>query len=318
MSYAKHWLLTLFDAKEAAQLKVARGLAAFWSWQQEVCPDTGKIHWQAYFGFSAQWKFTRVKEMFPTAHIELARSPPDAWAYCRKLESRLDGGESDCSPAGPPGRGPEPKRKQLELVLDAVKSGVAWAELVDQFPIVYATQGAAMCKLYERFRPKRVAASAPRVCILWGPPGTGKSSTAALMFKDAGIVAFRLTIGKWADGYDYERGLFFDDFSPNLVPRAQLLVLMETGQCRWEVKGATVMMDVDMIIITSNWNPIEWFPVDKEDPEKMHERAAAVMRRARVFECTEEGVIETGGNTIPPVSVEKNQKSLLDLWAPRP
>lgn len=257
--------------------------------------------------------------MFPTAHIELANSPGDAYEYCKKQESRLPGGESDCSPSGPPARGPAKGKgkRELDLVLDGIKSGKCWSELVDEFPIVYATKGAAMSKLFEQFKPKRIARSAPRVCILWGPPGTGKSSTAALMFQEAGISPFRLTIGKWADGYSYERGLFFDDFSPNLVPRAQLLVLMETGECRWEVKGGTVLMEVDLIIITSNWSPREWFPSDKNE-EKMHERAEAVIRRARVFECTEEGVCETGGNTIPPVSVQKNQKSLLELWAPRP
>jgi len=30
-------------------------------------------------------------KLFPTAHIEVCKSPPDAWEYCGKEESRIEG-----------------------------------------------------------------------------------------------------------------------------------------------------------------------------------------------------------------------------------
>jgi len=208
-------------------------------------------------------------------------------------------------------------------VLDDVKSGMPWSDLVDNHPVFYATEEPAMRKLYERFgRVKRVVVEQPRVIILFGEPGSGKSSTAELMFKDAGIVPFRLTIGKWADGYQYEEGVFFDDMEPNLVPRAQLLVFMEKGQVRWEVKGTTTLMTARLIIITSNYDPLEWFPKrdDAKDKDLMHARGDAVVRRAEVYKCSiSEGVSKvsrSSGNTIADDlgAIQKNQKSLMEMW----
>jgi len=177
--------------------------------------------------------------------------------------------------------------------------------------------------VFEQFSPQckpPVGDFKPDVVILYGPPGTGKTSTARIMFGERKY--FRLTIGKWADGYEYESGILFDDMEPNLVPRAQLLVLMETGYATWEVKGGVTKLNVQQIIITSNFDPLEWFPraADGKDKEKMHTRGMAVMRRAKVFECSMDGVVlRSEGNTSPSDlgQIKKNQQSLVDMWKPK-
>lgn len=50
----------------------------------------GTKHIQAAFGGKST-RFTAVKNMLPTAHIEKAKSPYDAWKYCGKEESRVEG-----------------------------------------------------------------------------------------------------------------------------------------------------------------------------------------------------------------------------------
>jgi len=36
-------------------------------------------------------RFSVLKKAFPTAHIESANSPPDAWEYCGKEDTRVEG-----------------------------------------------------------------------------------------------------------------------------------------------------------------------------------------------------------------------------------
>jgi len=262
----------------------------------------------------------------------MAVAPGALYDYCNKPDSRLAGGRSDRSPTGPAGTdsggaggipGGGAKRK-LGDVYDAVRRGASWDSLVNDFPLLYATKEPEMRKLYERFGGGKLrtvdGGEQPECIIIWGPPGTGKSTFAKSLFRDRALSYFRMTIGKWADGYAYEQGLFFDDMEPNLVPRAQLLLLMETGSVRWEVKGSTTAINVKMIVITSNYDPITWFPRFEKDEEKMRERGLAVVRRAEVYryDPTVNGSwIRSSGNTIPEDQVKQlqdTQATLMSLW----
>lgn len=320
---AKHWCLTVFDNEEAAWLNSAPVNCLYWSYQQEVCPGTDRVHWQVYLGFEKKMTFVALKKIFPTAHVEVAMKPSKAFAYALKEESRLEGGVTGRSKQGPPEQGEAAggkKRPEAEALAEYFEDGGHLKEAKRKYIGMWSRSPAAMLRIFEECSPSvKIPDVPPEVVILWGPPGTGKSSTAKLMFGDEPY--FRLTIGKWADGYMYEKNIFLDDMSPNLVPRAQLLVLMESGWARWEVKGGTQMVIASKVIITSNYNPLEWFPgADKEDKEKMHERGMAVVRRATVMFVGPDGVEAAPppphflGNTIPE-SVRTNQQTILKFLA---
>lgn len=326
-SFAKHWCLTVFNDAEKEWFKKVEAQCKYWSYQEEVCPETGKEHIQAYLGFEEKLRFGAIKDMFPTAHIEVALNAPASYDYCRKEASRKPGGVSGSSGERPCHKADGSvvggaKRNQSELAKEFFEAGGELADGKRRFFKLYCDNPGGLLRLFELFSPIVKPPEPnfqPDVVILYGPPGTGKTSTAKLMFGERKY--FRLTIGKWADGYEYESGILFDDMEPNLVPRAQLLVLMETGYCRWEVKGGVILLNVQQVIITSNFDPLEWFPraADGKDREKMHTRGLAVVRRAKVFECSMEGVVaRSGGNTSTPDLdlVKKNQRSLLDLWKP--
>lgn len=258
----------------------------------------------------------------------MAVNPGALYEYCNKPDSRVEGGRSDRSAASPAGedRGAAGgisgavRKRGLGEVYEFIKSGKSWDDVVNEFPVLYASKEVECRKLYERFgRGKLVShgREQPECIIIWGPPGTGKSTFAKRIFVERGIEYFRMTIGKWADGYAYEEGLFIDDMEPNLMPRAQLLLLMETGSVRWEVKGSTTAINVKTIVITSNFNPVEWFPRHEKNAEEMRERGLAVIRRAEVYSQDNGSWIRSAGNTIPADSVKKleeSQSTLLKLW----
>lgn len=305
---AKHWLLTCFDRAEWQQFKQLRELGArYWAFQEEEAPETGRRHIQAYLGFEKQVSFEFIKRQFPSAHAEMANWPVACFRYCCKPETRVGDSEfRGCTEppsyrvgngGGEPGGDPAPKKeRKLDRVLRAIKLGVLWDELLEQFPTEYAEAPSVIHRLFEMHRFKlysKPGAWDPPVCaIFYGPPGTGKSSSARMMFETENLDFFKMTIGKWADGYAYQRGILIDDMSPFLVPRAQLLNLMETGLVNWEIKGGTVMLAAKMVIITSNYAPEDWFPVrqgHKDDDELSRARADALLRRAAVFRCDYKG-----------------------------
>lgn len=336
---AKHWLLTVFNRDDWGPFRSGGAAGATcYAYQEEKCERTGRHHIQAYLGFDKQVSFEFIKRMFPSAHAEMARSPIRCFNYCRKVDTRVDPSEfrfSSDPPSyrvgnglGEPGGDPSPrKERRIDRVLSAIKNGVVWGELLDRFPTEYAEQPDVIHRLFELVKFKELskpgAWPAPKCAIFYGPPGTGKSSSAALMFKEHDDMPFfRMTIGKWADGYAYEPGILIDDMSPHLVPRAQLLTLMESGLVKWEIKRATVMLAAKIVIITSNYAPEDWFPVkpkyDKKDAKSREEdelaaaRADALLRRAAVFYCDQGGVrkVEPSKWQIWPHDTRANKKEI--------
>lgn len=302
---ARHWLLTIFNAKEIENfIKQTEKDFKFWSYQEEECPKTGKIHLQAYFGVDKPIRFKTVKEWFPTAHIEVARSIKQAFAYCQKEETRRVGGlrgHSDAEPSYGGGGG-------WHAYKESCKRGLSWWDITDEHVDLYAKHEGGCRKLYERFR-QFDAKPIKLVVILFGPPGLGKSSTVEAAI--GGREHFRMAHGKWWDGYAYEKIVWIDDFHPGSISRAGLLQLMELGDFRMEVKGGTCRVNIEELYITSNWHPEEWFP--EKDDSMMKERAQAVIRRAEVKHVTEDGAVTVTaslGNTTLEKLAEQQQNLL--------
>lgn len=51
----------------------------------------GTPHIQGCVWFKNSVRFTKIKKVIPTAHIEATKSLHDAIKYCKKEDSRLDG-----------------------------------------------------------------------------------------------------------------------------------------------------------------------------------------------------------------------------------
>lgn len=64
-------------------------------YQQEVCPKTGRDHWQGFVQFNNPMRMKGIKEALglPDAHLEpMGGTPKQAADYCKKEESRKPGG----------------------------------------------------------------------------------------------------------------------------------------------------------------------------------------------------------------------------------
>lgn len=92
-----HWSLTIYDpgelnafqSKDGWPLWVKKAVG-----QEEICPTTGKHHWQCYLQ-TEQIRFSSLKKWLPTAHIEIARNKNALKQYVAKSETAVDGTKFD-------------------------------------------------------------------------------------------------------------------------------------------------------------------------------------------------------------------------------
>lgn len=62
--------------------------------QKEKCPETGKSHYQGFAMLTKVMRFAAIKKelLCDSAHVEKCRgTPQQAWDYCCKEETRIDG-----------------------------------------------------------------------------------------------------------------------------------------------------------------------------------------------------------------------------------
>lgn len=64
-----------------------------WGWNVEICPKTGKEHYQGYMLLKQQQRCSWMRKQFPTMHVEIARNWEALVAYCQKPETRAPGTE---------------------------------------------------------------------------------------------------------------------------------------------------------------------------------------------------------------------------------
>ena len=84
------WQMTVFEG-QFPLLEVMPPIVAEWGWQDEICPNTQKIHKQGYLRTYKQQRFAAMKAALPGVHIEVARDWLKLINYCKKTESAVEG-----------------------------------------------------------------------------------------------------------------------------------------------------------------------------------------------------------------------------------
>lgn len=104
--------------------------------------------------------------------------------------------------------------------------------------------------------------TAPKVVVLHGPTGTGKSHTARAelseLYEEDDIYIWHPQQGTWFDGYEGQRGVLFEEFRGQ-IPFGFLLSLLDKYDCRVQCKGSTTQFAAETIYITSPKPPKEWY-----------------------------------------------------------
>nr|WAE42811.1 MAG: replication associated protein [Cressdnaviricota sp.] len=181
--YAR-WCFTWYPGDSAYRPAALPTGAAYMVYQEENCPETGKLHLQGYLRFAKRVRWSAVlkelrKNMIEPSSLRLTHAVKPELAckrYCTKLKTRaappVEMGEPEVH-AGEQGH-----RTDLEDVVAALNNGQDYASLALTHPTQIIKYGKGIKDLIEtRVQAEWQYKMRPdiTVTVLYGPTNTGKS-----------------------------------------------------------------------------------------------------------------------------------------------
>lgn len=314
----KHWCITSYEDNFDSKIKslIDGGILTYGVGQEEICPTTGRVHWQVYICCAKKLRLTTLKtHVGDSAHIEPMRGTSlQARDYCQKEESRKVNGRS-FEEGVFPAREKKEASMLLEEASDIIRNGGSLKTIAETMPAVYIRHHRGLENFAKLMQPEPEFTYKPlTVWVLYGDAGSGKTRSVMNFITASGRKCYRKSYARnqpsWWDGYNGQSILLLDDFEGERsgCPIDEFLHLTDGyGHTRaWPVKGSFVYLDkVELIFITSNTAPDTWFTA----PEKRE----AVLRRVPNAHYVRKG---TPLHEIPLPEIHKYTEAKVDQVVP--
>lgn len=152
-------------------------------------------------------------------------------------------------------------RTDLEGIGELVKEGKRMRDIAAENPSVYIKYSRGMHALQAILIKPRT--EMPRITVLWGKTGTGKSKEAREWLPNEPYV-WSPAQGQWFDGYEGEKEVIFEEYRGNF-PMGMLLLLLDRYECRVQYKGGAMQFAGTNICITSPMHPKDWYCNQESD-----------------------------------------------------
>lgn len=243
-------------------------------WQEEVCPKTGRHHWQTFvrfktknsilalqkaIGIDKELKYSDnegVEHFAWKCHIKPHAKGTDSSciAYCKKDDTAIKGTfvEHGNVPQMKPG-----KRTDIDQAVIDIREG---KEPSPNILLKYPNGVKALKAKVNKDNTANRNTFDIIVNVFWGGAGTGK--TKSIIDKYGQKNVYSLTKAKnevWFDGYEQEKILIIDDFY-GWIPWGELLQILDRYQLKLQIKGSYTWANWDKVFITSNKAYHEWYP----------------------------------------------------------
>ena len=207
--------------KTISQLKSS----VYYCMADEVGLETRTPHIHLYIQFKTPVKFSRIKKLFPEAHIEQALGTPEEnreyvsksgkWEQDEKSDTRVEGTFEEWGEM--PQELGQGCRTDIAAVYNMIVDGKSNAEIMALVPD-YAGQISRMDKIRQDILEERYKDVFRKldVSYIWGPTGTGK--TRGVMEKHGYKDVYRVTdYAHPFDRYNSEPVLLLDEFRSSLL-----------------------------------------------------------------------------------------------------
>lgn len=250
---SKFWMFTLFGAT-VPQWDPEN--MCYMVYQQEICPETQRAHFQGYVELKQRTRFGSVVGLFPPGvHLEMRRgTQADAIVYCTKAETRMEGTEPVHFGEPTPTR--SGTRTDLDNLKDDIDSGHTLLDIYDK----NFSSCAKYYKFVDRYRSLRMSNDTipewrlMHVTWIYGDTGVGKTRRAYEM--DPNL--YKLPMGDqnqlWFDGYDFNDTILLDEFYSQ-VKYNFFLQILDGYKLRLPTKGGHIDACWTKVIITSQYHP---------------------------------------------------------------
>lgn len=256
---SKHWMFTSFE-EQPPRPNVEK--VEYMIYQQEMCPETSKLHWQGYCVLKTRSRMETVKKLLgsPSIHLEVRKGTlQQAIDYCRKLSTRVK---------EPVEVGVRPKEEKVNIV----------EELKKKRPLEILEENPQLWRGLKQMRELRSCLTPPRSFMtdgifLNGLTGTGKSKICSVIggFLGSDEVYWAEPELKWFDNYDGQKLVIVDEFRGNVNP-STILRLIDRYPLRCPIKGGYTQWAPAMVIFTSNLEFKDIFPEDVATKQALQRR----------------------------------------------
>lgn len=277
---SRTWCFTLQVAQNAIILTQPPEGPSYCVYQYEEAPTTGQRHIQGYMVFDNARTGASISKLLENwggakPHLEVARgSSEQNLDYCTKPETRVNGTQPFIFGEPPAGQG---TRSDLADAFAELQSHGFSEDLVQRYPSQFIMYGAQMDRVAERIRfihwKPRDAFKPPRVHIMWGKTGTGKTRTAA---EYGAVMCDYDSRYPWGH-YRGEDVVCLDEFTGQ-IPLSTLLKWTDGYQITVQIPylGNRPFIPT-MVFICSNLNPIDWYPhANPEQREALRRRCTTI------------------------------------------
>lgn len=239
---------------------------AYAAWQHEV-GENGTPHYQGYIQLQRQYTLHTLKKNMPEGiHWEPRRGThQQAKEYAMKNSTR------DCGPWEFGHETHQGRDSALMPMLQAVKEGKPELEVAAIDPLIWARYFRAIERYRQLVTPVRQDGQTVFTTVYWGDTDIGKSWRAQFEAVQATGVYYKLATPQdqrhtvWWDDYKGEEDVIIDEFSGQ-ISLQYMNTICDRYKCRVQTKGGSVLINMRRLWITSNDNPISWWPNKGIDP----------------------------------------------------
>ena len=268
MSNAKHWMFTMNNPDIDNAEYLIKALPFKYCIYSYEMATTGTVHIQGYMSFAACKKLSVLIKAMPGTHFEVRRGThSQAKAYCSKTDDPtfLAGPFEFGDDSGIPDRARQ--RTDLDEVKQALDAGATMEHLWEN----YFKTSARYYKAFEQYLDVKSKhreykdGEKPKIIILWGPSGTGKSTRARRGYPDAYWLTkpSQSSSTVWWQGYSGQETVVFDEFY-GWISYDLLLRILDFYHVTVEKKGSSAKLAAKTFVFTSNKHPDDWYSKVKD------------------------------------------------------
>jgi len=252
------------------------------TYQEEVCPESGRHHFQGYVEFEKRVRFSQLHKLFSQVHWEQRKgTAAQARDYCKKLESRcVDGLVYDFGTISTTSQG---KRTDLDAAVAIIQGGGSLKQVAREMPSQYVLFHRGLTSLSEALAEERPLGEPREIIIIWGERGTGKSYFAHHLFGDSLYLPDRNNSGKLSfETYNQEKTLFLDEFTgKENLSLSDVKLICDRHKVNLPGRGKSVAGNYDRVILVSNIDPFRWYDNGPDAYWNPMKRRIAAMYQAK-------------------------------------